>query len=81
MASNAALSVLGRGVKAITCAGLSRRCTDAGSTAARLFYAYADTLLALGRSDDALQWFVHATAADLEGDTDAEERIDELAPD
>jgi tetratricopeptide (TPR) repeat protein len=51
-----------------------------GSTAARLFYAYADTLLALGRSDDALQWFVHATAADLEGDTDAEDRIDELAP-
>jgi len=51
-----------------------------GSTAARLFYAYADTLLALGRSDDALQWFVHAAAADLDGDTDAEERIDELAP-
>ena len=50
-----------------------------GSTAARLFYAYADTLLALGRSDDALQWFVHAAAADLDGDTDAEERIDELA--
>ena len=51
-----------------------------GSTAARLFYAYADTLLALGRSDDALQWFVHAAAADLDGDTDAEDRIDELAP-
>jgi len=50
-----------------------------GSTAARLFYAYADTLLALGRSDDALQWFVHTAAADLDGDTDAEERIDELA--
>ena len=51
-----------------------------GSTAARLFYAYADVLLALGRSDDALQWFVHAAAADLDGDTDAEDRIDELAP-
>jgi len=36
-------------------------------------------LLALGRSDDALQWFVHTAAADLDGDTDAEERIDELA--
>ena len=51
-----------------------------GSTAARLFYAYAEILLALGRSDDAVQWFVHAAAADLDGDTDAEERIDELAP-
>ena len=51
-----------------------------GSTAARLLYAYAEILLALGRSDDARQWFVHAAAADLEGDTDAEERIDELAP-
>jgi hypothetical protein len=51
-----------------------------GSTAARLFYAYADTLLALGRSDDAVQWFVHAARADLEGVTDAEDRIDELAP-
>ena len=51
-----------------------------GSTAARLFYAYADVLLALGRSDDALQWFVHAAAADLDGDTDAEDRIGELAP-
>jgi hypothetical protein len=27
-----------------------------------------------------VQWFVHAAAADLDGDTDAEERIDELAP-
>jgi tetratricopeptide (TPR) repeat protein len=51
-----------------------------GSTAARLFYAYAEILLALGRSDDALQWFVHAARADFEGDTDAEDRIDELAP-
>lgn len=53
--------------------------TRTGSTAARLFYAYADTLLGLGRGDDALQWFVHAAAADLDGVTDAEERIDEFA--
>jgi len=51
-----------------------------GSTAARLLYAYAEILLALGRSDDARQWFVHAATADLEGDTDAEDRIEELAP-
>ncbi len=51
-----------------------------GSTAARLFYAYADTLLALGRTEEALQWFIHCAAADLDGDTDVEDRIDELAP-
>lgn len=50
-----------------------------GSTAARLFYAYAETLLALGRGEDALQWFIHAAAADVEGVTDAEDRVGELA--
>lgn len=49
-----------------------------GSTAARLFYAYADTLLALNRKDEALQWFLHSAAADVDGVTDAEERINEL---
>ena len=33
---------------------------------ARLFYAYADNLLAAGRESDALQWFVHAADADTE---------------
>jgi tetratricopeptide (TPR) repeat protein len=50
-----------------------------GQTAARLFYAYAETLLALGRNQDALQWFISAAAADVEGVTDAEERVTELA--
>ena len=49
-----------------------------GSTAARLFYAYADTLLALGRKDEALQWFLRSAAADIEGVTDAEDRVSEL---
>ena len=53
--------------------------TRTGSTAARLCYAYADTLIALGRSDEALEWFVRAAGADVDGVTDAEERIDELA--
>lgn len=53
--------------------------TRTGPTAARLFYAYAETLLALHRRDEALQWFMHAAAADLEGMTDAEERITELS--
>jgi tetratricopeptide (TPR) repeat protein len=49
-----------------------------GSTAARLFYAYAETLLALDRGDEALQWFLRAAAADVEGVTDAEHRVSEL---
>ncbi|OBK79620.1 hypothetical protein A5651_23540 [Mycobacterium sp. 1274761.0] len=53
--------------------------TRTGQTAARLFYAYAETLLALERSDEALQWFINAAAADVEGVTDAEERITELS--
>ena len=47
--------------------------------AARLFYAFADTLLALGRNDEALQWFLRSAAADIDGVTDAEERVSELA--
>ncbi|MBV8929515.1 MAG: tetratricopeptide repeat protein [Mycobacteriaceae bacterium] len=50
-----------------------------GQTAARLDYAYADTLLALGRTDEALRWFLHAAAADVDGVTDAEDRVAELA--
>ncbi|MBS4729677.1 tetratricopeptide repeat protein [Mycobacterium sp. SM1] len=50
----------------------------AGATAARLFYAYADTLLALGRTDEALQWFLRSAAADVDGVTDAEDRVNEL---
>jgi tetratricopeptide (TPR) repeat protein len=50
-----------------------------GQTAARLCYAYADALLALGRSDEALQWFLKAAEADSDGVTDAEDRIGELA--
>ncbi len=52
--------------------------TRVGSTPARLFYAYAETLLALGRSEEALQWFLHAAAADVDGVTDAEDRVDEF---
>jgi tetratricopeptide (TPR) repeat protein len=49
--------------------------TRTGQTAARLFYAYAETLLALERAEEALQWFINAAAADVEGVTDVEERI------
>ncbi|MGC2652928.1 MAG: hypothetical protein WA317_04830, partial [Mycobacterium sp.] len=50
-----------------------------GSAAARLFYAYAETLLAVDRKDEALQWFLHSAAADVDGVTDAEDRVSELA--
>lgn len=50
-----------------------------GQTAARLCYAYAEALLALQRADEALQWFLKAAAADVDGVTDAEDRIEELA--
>jgi tetratricopeptide (TPR) repeat protein len=52
--------------------------TRTGTAAARLFYAYADTLLALDRGDEALQWFLHAAEADVDGVTDAEDRVSEL---
>ena len=45
---------------------------------ARLFYAYADNLLAAGRESETLQWFVHAADADEAGETDADARIAEL---
>lgn len=50
-----------------------------GAMAARLFYAYADTLLALDRKAEAVQWFLHAAEADTDGYTDAEDRAAELA--
>jgi hypothetical protein len=46
---------------------------------ARLFYAYAEALLAAGRQDEAVTWFGHAAEADESGETDADERLAELA--
>jgi tetratricopeptide (TPR) repeat protein len=47
----------------------------------RLFYAYADNLLAAGRTAEAVQWFVHAADVDDEGGTDAAARLAELTGD
>jgi tetratricopeptide (TPR) repeat protein len=44
----------------------------------RLWYAYADTLLALGRTDEARDWFVATASVDEDGSTDADERVLEL---
>lgn len=46
--------------------------------APRLFYAYADALLSKGDQAEALTWFGHAANADLDGETDAGERLSEL---
>ena len=45
---------------------------------ARLYYAYADTLLETDRADEARYWFGQAAAADVNGETDASERLDDL---
>jgi tetratricopeptide (TPR) repeat protein len=45
---------------------------------ARLYYAYADALLDVGRADEARAWFGRAASADVDGDTDAAERCEEL---
>ncbi|MGH3822298.1 MAG: hypothetical protein ACRDRA_05600 [Pseudonocardiaceae bacterium] len=46
---------------------------------ARLRYAYADNLLAAGREQDAIRWFLAADQADVDGATDAAERAVELS--
>src|SRR5699024_6639490 len=50
-----------------------------GPDHARLFYVYAEALLAADRRRDALEWFFKAASADTEGMTDAEDRVAELA--
>jgi tetratricopeptide (TPR) repeat protein len=45
---------------------------------ARLYYAYADALLDAGREDEAREWFGRAASADVDGETDAAERCEEL---
>jgi tetratricopeptide (TPR) repeat protein len=45
---------------------------------ARLYYAYADALLARGDREDARDWFARASLADHDLETDAAERLEEL---
>ena len=45
---------------------------------ARLYYAFADALLQAGREDEARHWFGRAASADVNDDTDAGERYEEL---
>ncbi|MFI5955882.1 hypothetical protein [Cryptosporangium sp. NPDC051539] len=54
------------------------RANRASSWLARLRYAYAELLLTAGRVDEAREWFVQSADADVDGDTDADERILDL---
>jgi len=54
------------------------RSTGRKTWSARLSYAYAEALLALGETDGAREWFSHAVDADDNIETDAAERLDEL---
>ncbi len=44
----------------------------------RLYYAYAEALLQVGREEEAREWFGRAASADVDGDTDAAERYEQL---
>ncbi|WP_433349604.1 Replicase polyprotein 1ab [Micromonospora sp. CA-111912] len=44
----------------------------------RLRYAYADALLAVGRREEAREWFSRTAEVDTDGETDAAERLLEL---
>jgi hypothetical protein len=45
----------------------------------RLFYAYADNLVAADRKDEAIRWFLNAAEADANDETDAAERAADLS--
>lgn len=69
---DAALLVLSRG-------GLDRNRPREGSS--RLWYAYADTLAAMGRQDEAREWFAAAAGQDPDEETDAAERAGRVSSD
>lgn len=53
----------------------ARRTSERRPWAARLWYAYADALLAAGREAQAREWFGKAAAVDVDGETDAGDRL------
>lgn len=56
----------------------ARRTTAKRPWSARLWYAYADALLGAGREDEARDWFSRAADVDVDGETDAADRLLEL---
>ena len=60
----------------LQCSELNKPSTE--PWAARIRYAYADTLTKLGREAEAIEWFHRTAAVDVDQFTDADERIAEL---
>jgi tetratricopeptide (TPR) repeat protein len=60
----------------LQCSDLTTASTE--PWAARIRYAYADVLARAGRTDEAIEWFHRAAAVDVDGQTDADDRIAEL---
>jgi tetratricopeptide (TPR) repeat protein len=61
---------------------LQGRALDSGAVeewTPRLWYAYADALLAAGRRDEAREWFEATASVDEDEETDAAERLAELS--
>ena len=56
----------------------ARRTSDKRPWAARLWYAYADALLVANRPAEARDWFGKAATVDVDGQTDAGDRLLEL---
>ena len=53
----------------------ARRTTAARPWAVRIWYAYADALLGADREDEAREWFGRAADLDVDGQTDAADRV------
>ena len=53
----------------------ARRTSDKRPWAVRLWYAYADALLDAGRTEQAREWFERTAGLDVEGATDAGDRL------
>ncbi len=62
----------------VTLQGPELTTRPAKAWSARLWYAYAEALLAVDRRDEARDWFAQAADADRDGETDAAERLAEL---
>ncbi len=70
---------LGQGDAAVAMLQVRELTTDVAEPwTARLRYAYADALLAVGRRAEAREWFSRAAEVDADAETDAAERLLEL---
>ncbi len=64
-----------QGAAVLLLQGPARATTARRPWATRLWYAFADALLAAGREDEAREWFAKAAEQDGQGETDAMDRL------